>query len=223
MRRDQFVQPADAGRSLTQPPRGQPPPGLVHQIHIVMLLGPVIADKDHRSPPSIGSRSTYFEPEDTLRRPNGSVLKAARHPSSVQATHQPVGARSTPRNIDHRFRFSKCSPAGGSVISLPRQAPKPRQRAADRSPLGSHRGWHLTTSATCASRSCLTTVAGQFVSRITSFPQTLAHSRREPPRRVRRLSDVRFSRRLVSGVESSRRSPSRPAGCRRSVRRGGGG
>jgi carboxylate-amine ligase len=49
---------------------------------------------------------------------------------------------------------------------------------ADRLPLGSHRGWHLTTSATCASRSCLTTMAGQFVSRITSFPQTPAHSRR---------------------------------------------
>jgi hypothetical protein len=93
VRRDQLVQLADAGQSLGQPPRGQPPPGLVHQIHIVMLLGPVIADKDHRSPPSIGSRSTYFEPEDTLRRPNGSVLKAARHPSS--ATGDPPTGRGT--------------------------------------------------------------------------------------------------------------------------------
>jgi hypothetical protein len=41
---DQFVQSADAGESLRQPPRRQPLTGLIHQINVVMLFGPVIAD-----------------------------------------------------------------------------------------------------------------------------------------------------------------------------------
>jgi len=139
VRRDQLVQLADAGQSLGQPPRGQPPPGLVHQIHIVMLFGPVIADRDHRSPPSIGPHSTYFEPEDTRRRPNGSVLEAARHPSSATGDPTNRPGHDLHLGIDPHSRFSKCSPAGGSVTSLPRQAPKPRQRA-DRFPLGSSDG-----------------------------------------------------------------------------------
>jgi hypothetical protein len=40
----------------------------------------------------------------------------------------------------------------------------------------------------------------------------------EPPRRVRRLTDLRLSRRLVSVVESSRTSPARQLGHRRSLR-----
>ena len=48
---DQLVQLADAGQSLGQPPRCQPLTGIVHQINIVMLFSPVIADEDHRSPP----------------------------------------------------------------------------------------------------------------------------------------------------------------------------
>jgi hypothetical protein len=39
-----------------------------------------------------------------------------------------------------------------------------------------HRGWHLWTATTWAFRSCLTRVAGRFVSRITSFPQMPAHT-----------------------------------------------
>jgi hypothetical protein len=39
-----------------------------------------------------------------------------------------------------------------------------------------------------------------------------------PPRRVRRLTDLRLSRRLVSVVESSRTSPARQLGHRRSLR-----
>ena len=46
---------------------------------------------DHR--PSFGSRSTCFEPEDTRRRPNGSVLQAARHP--ISATGDPPTDRGT--------------------------------------------------------------------------------------------------------------------------------
>jgi len=57
---DQFVQLTNAGQSLGQPPRHQPLAGLTHQIHIVMLFGPVIADEDHQSPAFLrfGPRST---------------------------------------------------------------------------------------------------------------------------------------------------------------------
>ncbi len=40
--------------------------------------------------------------------------------------------------------------------------------------VGSHRGWHLRTTTNWTFRSCLTWVAGRFVSRLTSFPQTPA-------------------------------------------------
>jgi hypothetical protein len=64
MRADQLVQLPDPGQPLRQPTRRQPLAGFIHQIHIVMLFGPVIADEDHRSPPSFefSCQSTYFEP-----------------------------------------------------------------------------------------------------------------------------------------------------------------
>jgi hypothetical protein len=45
--------------------------------------------------------------------------------------------------VDQRHRFSQCSPAGGSVISLPANQPLGRQRHADRFPLGSQSAWRM--------------------------------------------------------------------------------
>jgi hypothetical protein len=84
MPRDQLVQLADAGQSFGQSPRRQPLTRLIHQIHIVMLFGSIIANEDHQSPPSsIRLSINLFEPEDTRRRANGSVLIPARHPISA--------------------------------------------------------------------------------------------------------------------------------------------
>ena len=69
----------------------------------------------------------------------------ARHP--ISATGDPTNRPGHDRHlgIDPHSRFSKCSPAGGSVISLPRQGPKSRQRRADRFPLGSQFRWRIVT------------------------------------------------------------------------------
>jgi hypothetical protein len=51
IRRDQRVQLPDPAQPLRQPPRCPPGAGLIHQIRIVMLFAPVVADEDYRSPP----------------------------------------------------------------------------------------------------------------------------------------------------------------------------
>ena len=56
------------------------------------------------------------------------------------------------------------------MISLPRQAPKPRQRRADRFPLGSLLRLHLAVRATWGYLSCLTAAAPGSVSRTARFP-----------------------------------------------------
>jgi len=80
----QLVQPADPGQPLRQPPRGQPGPGRVHQVHVVMVLGPVITNKDHQS-------ASPF-PITDIGRAEGhpaatSWISARRHdtPSALQA------------------------------------------------------------------------------------------------------------------------------------------
>jgi hypothetical protein len=52
MGRDQLMQLPYARQPLGQPPRPQPPPGLIQQIHIVMLFSPVITNEDHQPLPS---------------------------------------------------------------------------------------------------------------------------------------------------------------------------
>jgi len=99
---------------------------------------------------------------------------SARHP--ISATGDPANrpGHDLQLGIDPHSRFSECSPASGSVISLPRQGPKSRQRRADRFPLGSRRRLHLITVATCGFRCCLTPLADGSVSRTASFPTTSA-------------------------------------------------
>ena len=80
--------------------------------------------------------SNLFEPKDTRRRPNGSVLEPARHPISATGdlTNQP--GHDLALGIDHHSRSEKCSPASGSVTSVARPTDQTRQRHADQSPLG---------------------------------------------------------------------------------------
>jgi len=44
---DHRVQPTDPGDPLRQPTTGQPSPGFVHDLNVVMGLGPVITDEQH--------------------------------------------------------------------------------------------------------------------------------------------------------------------------------
>jgi hypothetical protein len=74
----QRVQLRHAGQALRQATLRQPLPMLVDDRHIVMGLGPVVSNEDHPAPlPDLWTRARE-EPQ----RPNGSVLKAARHPTS---------------------------------------------------------------------------------------------------------------------------------------------
>ena len=72
-------------------------PGLVHHLHVVMVLGPVIT---HEQPHQL-SRPQMPNPVSSQRenhqRPNETVLtphRRARHPSSDQLSRPPAGARS---------------------------------------------------------------------------------------------------------------------------------
>src|SRR5271157_5371826 len=94
------MQLADASQPFGQPPRGKPQPGLIHHVNVVVVFGPIVAYKDHRSLLDRFCVATTFEPEDTRRRPNGSVLNARGTTShqSYRRPRQPVGARSRTRN-----------------------------------------------------------------------------------------------------------------------------
>ena len=99
MRRDQLMQLPDPGQSFGQPPRRQPLTALVHQIHIVMLFGPVITDEDHQSPPPrFGCQSTCSSP----RAPRGELMDQCSTGTTpherYRRPHQPAGAQSNPRN-----------------------------------------------------------------------------------------------------------------------------
>jgi len=50
---DQRVQPPDPLDALGHPLASEHPPVLVHDPHVVVVLGPVDADQDHRCPPPI--------------------------------------------------------------------------------------------------------------------------------------------------------------------------
>ena len=102
VRGDQLVQPR---RSRPRPPPaagGQLPARLVLDLHIVVLLGPVISHEqqrlisprlDHHGPPGPGSL------RENGSRPNGSVLtpQRARQPNSGHLSRSLAGARSSPR------------------------------------------------------------------------------------------------------------------------------
>ena len=73
VRGDQLVKPADSLDAIGHPAGGQNLPSSVHQAHIVVVLGPVNADEDHRGirPPA---RCPSPEPEPGPRRANGAAL-----------------------------------------------------------------------------------------------------------------------------------------------------
>jgi hypothetical protein len=81
-----------------------------------------------------------FEPEDTRRRTNGSVLALARHPMSATSDlTEPAGARSNPRN-QRSFRSDKVLTGQRLDISVPRPTSQSSQRHADQLPLVEQRG-----------------------------------------------------------------------------------
>lgn len=91
----QLVELGDALQSLGQAPGRQALAGFVHQVDIVMGLGPVVAHEDrHSSPPRFVFDTS---PRTPRRRPNGSVLDWHATPSALQAAlTEPAGARSNP-------------------------------------------------------------------------------------------------------------------------------
>jgi hypothetical protein len=51
VRGDQLVQPCDAHHAFGQPRPTQPPPGLVLQLDVVMVFGPVVSHEQQPRPP----------------------------------------------------------------------------------------------------------------------------------------------------------------------------
>lgn len=101
---EHLVQPHDPADPLGQPGLPQPPPGLVADLHIVMVLSPVAPDEQHpqhllAAPTSIGSE------KETCQRPHGPVLTATPNPaatghvipSAITPPHGRPGARSEAR------------------------------------------------------------------------------------------------------------------------------
>jgi hypothetical protein len=109
---DQRMERRDARRALGQPPRNELPTSLVHDVDVVVILGPVVADEDQRNHLLLHLNRHLEQSRD---RPGSdlmdqcSPLCGARHPSSAQrATYPPVGTRS--RNRDPCLRPKWCSP-----------------------------------------------------------------------------------------------------------------
>src|SRR6266403_1446429 len=89
-----------------------------------------------RSPPDY----VVVQPIQSRRPPGGNLMdqcSAARHPISATGNLANRPGHDLHLGIDQHPRFSLCSPAGGSVISLPRSERNPCQEHADRFPLGS--------------------------------------------------------------------------------------
>src|SRR5258707_10249244 len=85
-----------------------------------------------RSPPDY----VVVQPIQSRRPPGGNLMdqcSAARHPISATGRGTIYNQKSTDVPGSHL-----CSPAGGSVISVPRSKRNPCQEHADRYPLGSH-------------------------------------------------------------------------------------
>src|SRR5712675_2035417 len=95
-----------------------------------------------RSPPDY----VVVQPIQSQRSPGGNLMdqcSAARHPISATGDLTNRPGHDLHLGIDQRSRFSRCSPTGGSVISLPRGKRNPGQEHADRFPLGSQTAWRI--------------------------------------------------------------------------------
>jgi hypothetical protein len=111
---DQRMQPGHTGRALAQPGPGQNPPGLVHQLNVMMISGPVITNKQNRHPRT--SRSPWTTPAacgrtisdlmNSAHATGGHDIPAAICPPGHRRGHSlPTGLQPSPG--------CKCSPASG--------------------------------------------------------------------------------------------------------------
>jgi hypothetical protein len=120
----QLVEPANARESFGQPPRRQARPVSVHHVNVVVVFSPIVSNKDH---PRLLTLlwCNLFRARDHPAGTSWISAQPARHPISAigDLTNRP--GHDLHLEIDKRPRFSVCSPAGGSVISLPRSKPNP--------------------------------------------------------------------------------------------------
>src|SRR6185437_14987824 len=81
MTSDEIVEHTNPRESLRQSLSRNPRSGLVHQMNVVMIFCPVVADEQHRCGPlpRVG-----YEPENRKQRANASVIES-RHPISAYA------------------------------------------------------------------------------------------------------------------------------------------
>ena len=111
---DHRVQPGDPRDPFGQLRPAQHPAGLVLHLDVVVLLGPVVADEQQPSPPSIADTMsavacgrTTSDLMDKCSRHD----RRARHPISGLVSRPPAGARS---DIGlQASRSTECSPASG--------------------------------------------------------------------------------------------------------------
>jgi hypothetical protein len=91
---DQLVQPSDPGQVITDPAPGQDAAILGQDTEVMVSLGPIDPNEQHRRPPR--ARLTLIEPEKThaalMAVLNGTTSHHASRPS-----HQPAGAHASPR------------------------------------------------------------------------------------------------------------------------------
>jgi hypothetical protein len=99
---DQRMQYGQSFDPLGQPAFGQPPPGVVLDLDVVMGLGSVIADEQH---PRLHLLRLNMSPEEVLQRANGSVLDGTTSHQPSRPPHRPGGARFScrpqPRSASH--------------------------------------------------------------------------------------------------------------------------
>src|SRR5215217_2014888 len=118
MLRHQLVQSGDPSQPLRQPPPGQHPPRLVFDLNVMVGLGPIVPNKQHRGPLApVFDQHASNRGEDLLR-PNGSVLNRHDIPPALPAPSPTAGARSSHRPQIRPGKM-KCSPAAGSDNSIP--------------------------------------------------------------------------------------------------------
>ena len=209
MRGDQFVQCGDAFDAFGQPPGGEPLAGLVHELDIVVVFGPVVADvQGHRASLSCASCCLLRPAGLVLRRPNGTVLAGT---TPQQCCGQPGR---TSRGTVSPWRSEglggpQCSPAGGSRTSLP-DTPGCWSNPI-RGPEHPRNGSFAEVSI--APRGNRTALAGRAAAR---RPLTPALSREGlgSQRALRRPGPARATRRAAAGRSARVRRRSR--GCARS-------
>src|ERR1039458_9215988 len=109
---DQGVHPAHPRHALRQPLPGQHPPGLVHQLHIVMILSPVIAHEQPHPLSRPRCRKLGSSLRENNQRPNETVLTPSARTTSQQRSTLPAAGRGTIFREGSRPWGGKCSTAG---------------------------------------------------------------------------------------------------------------